>query len=219
MERTEKQMVDYASMYQLNCGLFVASTAWEGKLNGCVVNTVLQVTYEPLKCIVVIDKKNLTHDMVMKSRSIGVSVFSEEVSLEDIGRFGFSSGREQDKFDGVPYTLDVQGNPLLTKGVSAVFSFSVEETVDVGTHTVFVCAVKQAETVSASPAITYRQYRDKKLGNKAPAGDKEGDVYLCTVCKYEYDEAKEGVPFDELPDDWVCPICKRPKSAFKKIEK
>lgn len=211
-------MVDYASMYKVNCGLFLAATTWEGRKNGCVINTVLQVTYEPLKCIAVIEKKNLTHDMVMQSKTMGISVFSEEVSLSQIGRFGFASGREQDKFDGVEYTDDQRGNPLLTQGVSAVLTLEVEQTVDVGTHTIFVCAVTEARTVSDVPAITYQQYRDKKLNNqKAQQEQEDGGVYLCTICKYEYSEAKEGVPFDELPDDWVCPICGQPKSVFKKI--
>ena len=99
-----------------------------------------------------------------------------------------------------------------------MLTLEVEQTVDVGTHTIFVCAVTEARTVSDVPAITYQQYRDKKLNNqKAQQEQEDGGVYLCTICKYEYSEAKEGVPFDELPDDWVCPICGQPKSVFKKI--
>ena len=214
-------MVDYDAMFKISCGLFVVATTADGKSNGCIVNTALQVTYKPLRFIVVVDKNTLTHEMLLKSGSFAVSALAEGADRE-ISIFGYSSGRESDKFSQVAYKLDENGNPLLLENTVAHLSGKVISTVDVGTHTIFVASVDLAEITDNQRApLTYGCYRSNRAKPEAAVRKPSHGstaIYMCSVCKYEYRDEEHEIPFEQLPEDFVCPVCKKGKSAFKRVQ-
>ncbi len=195
------------SMFKISYGLFVL-TANDGKDNGCIVNTVQQLTQEPLKMAVAVNKANFTHGQIKKTGEFNVSVLCESVPFSTIERFGFGSGREVDKFAGFADTARTENGILyITKDTNAVISGKVIEEVDCGTHTLFVADVVEAKVLSDAPSVTYQYYFDHI--KPKPEAKKKG--YVCKICGYVY----EG---DPLPDDFICPLCKHPASDFEPIE-
>ena len=209
--------MDKTAIFKLSYGLFVVGTSFDGKDNGCVVNTVMQVTSEPMKVSTVIAKSNLTHDMVLSSRKYTVSVFSEDIPAETIGIFGFKSGRDTDKYENVKFERDAQGIPYLTEGVNAYLSCEVETVQDLGTHTMFIANVVDAETFNDTDSMTYAYYRKYRKGTAPKAAPTYSEAkdepktaktsYKCSVCGYVHEA-------DTLPDNFTCPICQQPASAF-----
>ncbi len=194
------------SMFKISYGLFVL-TANDGKDNGCIVNTVQQITQEPLKLAVAVNKINYTHDQIKKTGEFNVSVLCESVPFSTIERFGFASGREVDKFADLADTARTENGILyITKDTNAVISGKVVEEVDCGTHTLFVADVVEAKVLSDAPSVTYQYYFDHI--KPKPEAKKKG--YVCKICGYVY----EG---DPLPDDFICPLCKHPASDFEPI--
>lgn len=201
-------------MYKLSYGLFVL-TVKDGKDNGCITNTAIQVTSEPNRISFAVNKSNFTHDMVQKTGVFTVSILSEEADFELFKHFGFQSGRDVDKFaDFTDVKRLSNGTLAVTRGTNGYISGKVINTVDLGTHTLFIADVTDMEVLSAVPSATYTYYQEHiKPKPQAPKGEKEGKtVWRCKVCGYEY----EG---EELPADFVCPVCKHPASDFEKIEK
>ena len=202
-------------MFKLTYGLFVL-TAKEGeKHNGCIVNTVMQVTETPNKVSVTVNKRNHTHDMIMRTGSFTASIISEDAKFELFRHFGFSSGRNTDKFaDYAAARLTKNGTMAVLDGTNAYIAARVTDTVDLGTHTIFIAEVEEAETLSATPSATYAFYhaniKPKPEEKKEEASKKT--VWRCTVCGYE-EEA------EELPDDFVCPLCNHGKDFFEKVAK
>lgn len=154
-------ILDIKALFKIQCGLYVAAVGTPEKLNGCITNTLMQQSHVPVKMTVTIEKSHLTHDMIMEKRTLGISALAAGVSPELIKRFGFQSGREVDKFAGFSdYVLDGNGNPLLSGGqVAATFSLRVYDTVDFGTHTMFLCTPDASEALDGAP-ITYWDYRE-----------------------------------------------------------
>lgn len=195
------------AMLKLSYGLFVL-TAKDGKDNGCIINTVSQVTDTPLKITVATDKSCYTHDMIKNSGLFNVSVLTEDVPFEVIKRFGFVSGREADKLDGfVCCGRTDNGLLYLKKYSNAVISGKVREQIDCGTHTLFIADVTEAFKLSDEKSVTYQYYFD----NIKPKPETRKKGYICRVCGYIY----EG---EELPSDYICPICKHPASDFEALE-
>jgi flavin reductase (DIM6/NTAB) family NADH-FMN oxidoreductase RutF len=153
--------MDIQALFKIQCGLYVAAVATPEKMNGLITNTLMQQTHTPVKLGLTLDKSHLTHDMVMKKRSVAVSALSDAATPDLVKRFGFVSGRNVDKFDGFDaYELDENGNPLLTGPmIAAVFSLTVFEAVDLGTHTFFLCGCDEARNGEGTP-ITYLGYRE-----------------------------------------------------------
>lgn len=213
--------MDQTALFTISYGLYILGAKEGDKLNACITNTGMQVTAIPEQISVTVAKSNLTHDMIMASGQFSLTPLTADNIIENVKRFGMQSGREVDKFEGIHYELDTLGNPYVVEGAAAVITGKVNKTVDVGTHTIFIADVVDAKTFKQNESITYGQYREIKangmqvMNNKQVADHKEVNhkpVYECTVCHYEY----EGdIPFEELPDDYVCPICKQPKSVFK----
>ncbi len=199
--------IENNSMFKLTYGLFVL-TAKDNKDNGCIVNTVQQVTQETLKISVAVNKANFTHDMIVKTGVFNVSVLSQDVPFEVFERFGFHSGRDTDKLDGCDYISETEnGIKYLAKYANAVISGKVVEKIDCGTHTLFIAEVTEAKTLSGEPSVTYQYYFDHI--KPKPEAKKKG--YVCKICGYVY-EGKA------LPDDFVCPLCKHPSSDFEPIQ-
>ena len=204
--------MDEKTMYKLTYGLFVVTASREGKQNGCIVNTVQQVTSKPNRISVAINKSNFTHDLVMETRKFNVSIISQAANFDLFKRFGFQSGRDVDKFAGFTgYTKALNDINYITEGTNGYISAWVEQTVDLGTHTLFIAAVTNMEVLNDVPSVTYDYYQNNiKPKPQAQSGPKEGKtVWVCKICGYEY----EG---DPIPDDFICPLCKHPASDFEK---
>ena len=198
------------TMYKLSYGLFVLSTRLEGRDYGCIINTAAQVTSEPNRISIAVKKANHTHDMLLKSGKFNVSILSEAASFATFQRFGFQSGRTVDKFAGYDgCARSANGILYVTEETNAFISATVEQTIDLGSHTLFIAAVDDMEVLSDVPSATYAYYQSSiKPKPEKPATSKT--VWRCTVCGYVY----EG---EELPADFTCPLCKHPASDFEKV--
>lgn len=231
-------MIDNKAFYKLSYGLYVVSSVCDGKKNGQIANTVFQITSDPLMVAVSINKKNLTNEYIQKSKVIGVSVLSVDTSMEFIGRFGFKSGRDIDKFEGVSYKTGEKGTPIVLDNAVAYFELEVEKQMDVATHTIFIGKVLNAEVLKDMDQMSYQYYQDIKRGkvkktneiNVAKAEEPKNVInsmprYQCSVCGYIYDPAEgdagsnisPGTSFENLPNDWTCPICGVTKDKFEQI--
>jgi flavin reductase (DIM6/NTAB) family NADH-FMN oxidoreductase RutF len=152
---------DIRTLFKIQCGLFTAGCELNGKVNACICNTLLEQSHIPVRLSVTLGKDHLTHDMVMEKRSVCVCALAESIPMDIIRRFGFVSGRKKDKFADITYKTDCNGNPYLDDEniIAARFSLSVYDTVDVGTHTLFLCTVDDMQDYT-SKALTYSGYRD-----------------------------------------------------------
>ena len=152
---------------QLSYGLYIVTSRLDGKLNGQIVNTVLQVTSEPPRVAVIINKDNLTHEYISKSKVFGASVLDTSTPMTFIGLFGFKSGRNVDKLSQVEFTEGATGAPLVTDHCLSVLEARVIEQVDVGTHTLFVGDVVSADVLRSGEPLTYAYYHTHLKG-KSP---------------------------------------------------
>ena len=203
------------AMHRLSYGLFVVTAKDGDKENGCITNTAIQVASDPDRIAVAVNKANYTHDMILKTRSFNISVISEDADFTLFKHFGFQSGREVDKFAGyTDYKIADNGLPYITKGTNAYFLITVQQTVDLGSHTLFIGTIDAMKVLSAAPSATYTYYQEN-IKPKPEVVGKTSDgqtVWRCTICGYEY-------VGEELPEDFVCPICKHPASDFEKVVK
>jgi len=203
--------MDMKAMFKLTYGLFVLTAAAQGKESGCIINTAGQVTDTPNRISITVNKANLTHDLVKQSGKFNVSILSEAAGFDTFRRFGFQSGRDVDKFAGYPACRrSANGLYVVTEGVNAYISAEVEQTLDLGTHTLFIAKVTDLEILSDTPSATYTYYQNS-IKPKPEAPKTTGKVaWRCVICGYVY----EG---EELPADFICPLCKHPASDFEKV--
>jgi len=204
---------DPKALYKLSYGLFVVTAQQNGKDNGCITNTLMQVTSEPVQVSLTVNKSNLTHDMILSTGKFSASVLSEKADFDLIKRFGFQSGRDADKFAGFSACeRGADGLLFVTQGTNAVIAADVVSTVDLGTHTVFIGRVTDMRVLDETPAATYDYYlKHIKVTPKKVGTTPEGQtVWRCVICGYEYIG-------DELPEDFICPLCKHPASDFEKV--
>lgn len=228
------------ALYKLSYGMFVVSSKMDRKFNGQIANTVMQVTSEPPAIIVCINKDNLTHRYIENSMVFSVSVLSTEAPMKFIGTFGFKSGRDIDKFKGINYKIGITGAPVVLDNAVAYLEARVKNTIDAGTHTLFMGDIVDGDILSNGKVMTYEYYHEVKKGlisknaphyieEKKQSTKKEVssmEKYRCTVCGYIYEPEKgdpdggitPGTPFEKIPDDWVCPVCGAAKSDFEKVE-
>lgn len=207
--------MDKKAMYKLSYGLFVL-TAKEGeKDNGCIINTAIQAASTPNQISICVNKENYTHDMVMRTGAFTVSVISENATFDLFKHFGFQTGREVDKFaDFSNCARGENGIYYVTEGTNAYISVKVDQTVDLGSHTMFIGEITDMEVLSETPSATYSYYMDHiKPKPQAVKTTEDGQtVWRCTICGYEY-------VGEELPEDFICPLCKHPASDFEKVTK
>ena len=198
--------MDAKAMYKISYGLYVV-TAKEGeKDNGCITNTLTQVTSSPNRITVAINKQNYTHDMIVKTGQFNVSILSEQATFPTFEHWGYQSGRDVDKARGIMFKRSENGLIYLTEEANAYLSAKVVSMTDLGTHTLFLADVTDGEVLSQDESATYSFYQKHIKGKPAaPKGVKKG--FICTICGYIY----EG---DTLPADFVCPICKHPATDF-----
>ncbi len=204
------------AMFKLSYGLFVCTAKQGDKMNGCITNTAIQVASEPNRISIAINKANYTHDMVKETGMCNISVISNDAKFELFKHFGFQSGRDVDKFGAdypaSDYAIAENGIPYITAGTNAYFSLKVESTADLGSHTLFICEPVFMTVLSDTSSCTYEYYQNNiKPKPQAVGTTPKGEtIWRCTICGYEY-------VGEELPDDFICPICKHPKADFEKI--
>ena len=202
------------AMFKIPYGLYVVTTNVDGRDNGCISNTLAQVTASPNQVSLCICKQNLTCEMIEKSGIFTASVISEMVCFSLFQRFGFQSGRQVDKFkDFTGCERVANGTLAVTEGTNAYISAKVDKTVNLGTHMMFIGEVTEMKTLSDVPSATYCYYQEHIKPKPQPSSDVRNGhtVWRCKVCGYEY-------VGDELPDGFVCPVCKHPASDFEKVE-
>lgn len=198
------------AMYKLTYGLFILTAREGDKDNGCIVNTVSQVTSAPNRIVVAVNKGNYTHDMIVRTGLFNVSVLSEKSTFDTYKHWGFQSGADVDKAEKITYKRADNGVIYLAEETNAYICAKVVSSVDLGTHTLFLADVTDAEVISDEESVTYGYYQ-KNIKPAPAAQNTKKKGYICTVCGYIY----EG---DVLPEDFVCPICKHPASDFKPME-
>lgn len=207
--------MDKKAMYKLSYGLFVLTAKEGDKDNGCIINTAIQAASTPNQVSICVNKANYTHDMIIRTGEFTVSTISQEASFDLFKHFGFQTGREVDKFaDFADCKRGSNGLYYVTKGTNAFISVKVDQTVDLGSHTMFVGEVTDMEVLADVSSATYEYYMNniKPKPEAAPAAASGKTVWRCTICGYEY----EG---EELPEDFICPLCKHPASDFEKVVK
>ena len=196
-------------MRNLSYGLFVCTAKDGEKDNGCIINTVTQIASKPNRISIAVNKANYTHDMILKTRKFNVSILSEAATFDTFKHFGFQSGRDVDKMADISFSRSANGLVYITDGCNGYISGDVYEAIDVGSHTLFLADVADADVFGNIPSATYAYYFANIKPKPQPAPEKKKG-WICTICGYIY----EG---EELPADFICPLCKHPASDFKPL--
>jgi len=237
--------MDAKIFHKISYGLYVIGSVKEKRFNGQIANTVFQIASEPAIVAIGINKNNLTNEFIKAAKVFSVSVLAKAASLELIGHFGFKSGRDIEKYQKVSFKPGITGAPALLEQTVGYLEAEVINLLEVETHTLFIGKVVDAEVFSEAEPMTYAYYHQVKRGNSPPAAPtypahtvkseaaaiekKGGDgmkKYECAVCGYVYDPAQgdpdsgiaPGTAFEDIPDDWVCPVCGAAKEQFNVVE-
>ena len=200
--------MDSKALYRLGYGLYVLTAKDNGRDNGCIINTLLQVTSgsAPLG-VITVNKQNYTHDMIMNSKNFNVSVLDIKAPFEVFTHFGFQSGKTVDKISGYSGVMRSKNGLVYLSGYTNAFvSFEVIDTIDFGSHTMFKSAFTDGEVLSFEQSVTYSYYQQHIKPRPAPDVK---NCYRCSVCGYVY----EG---EELPEGFTCPVCKHGIGDFIK---
>ncbi len=245
--------MNYSAFHRLTYGLYLIATEFERQKAGYIANTAFQITAEPSKIAISCNKNNFSAEMILKSKKFSISVLKKEVDTSLIGKFGFMSGADFDKFQGVETLTAKTGAPIVVDSSIAWFDCTVLDSIDVGTHILIIGEVVDADVLSKEEPLTYAYYHAKykmRSPKNAPtyiddskleeedipiitedetdvADEKGGDSeeYVCKICGYRYNPEEgdpsmgipPGTPFEELPDDYCCPICNADKDFFSKV--
>ncbi len=197
-----------SALMNIGYGLYVVTSNDGKKDNGLIVNTVTQVTNTPDRVAVTLGKESYSHDTIKRTGVMNVNFLAVDAPFSVFERFGFHSGRDTDKFVGLEPLRSQNGLAVLPQNINSYVSLKVEQYVDLGTHGMFICAVTASEVVSDEETMTYTRY----LNDVKPKPDTEGKKgYVCKICGYVY----EG---DELPEDFICPLCKHGAADFEPIQ-
>ncbi len=225
-------MIQFEALSRISYGLYIVSSGNKTNGNGYISNTVFQVTAEPPRFAASCNKDNYTVKFIQESGAYAVSVLHNDTDPDIIGHFGYKSGRDIDKLAGLNVRYGETGVPIILNDCIAFLECKVVQTMDVGTHLIFIGELVQSEAIDITKeAITYLHYRrvrkgmspknaptyiDKsKMGVKPPASDLK--KFECTACAYVYDEAEQEVRFADLAEDWICPVCGSEKSDFIEV--
>lgn len=205
----DEPKIDPTAMFKLSYGLFVLTAKDGDKDNGCIINTVMQVTDATKRIAIAVNKNNYTHDLIKKTGVFNVSVLNTDAPFAIFRQFGFQSGRDTDKFaQGGAEARTANGLRYITECANAVLSGKVVDMYEYDTHTLFIAEVTEAVVLSDVPSVTYQYYFDHIKPKPQPTTEKTG--WVCKICGYIY----EG---EELPEDFICPLCKHGASDFEKL--
>ena len=200
--------MDTSALFKIGYGLYVLTANHDGKDNGCIINTVMQVTSNPSQIAIAVNKLNYTTQMIQNNKKFNISVLTEDTPFELFKRFGFQSGKDTDKFNNFSETKrSLNGLLYLTQSTNAYMSAYVKNEIDLGSHILFIAQLVAAETLSDRQSLTYDFYH-KNIKPKPQTEKKSG--WRCKICGYIY----EG---ENLPADYICPLCKHGAEDFEKI--
>ena len=201
--------MDTNVMFKIGYGLYVLTASEGEKDNGCIINTVMQVTSNPLQIAIAVNKRNFTTGMIQKTKKFNLSILSETAKFDIFEHFGYHSGRDSDKFASFYDTKRSPNGVLyITQNTNAFMSAYVQQEIDLGTHILFIAQLVEAENLSDVPTVTYDFYQKNIKPKPQSAPAKKG--WICKICGFIY----EG---EELPPDYICPICKHGAADFEKI--
>ena len=199
---------DMNALFKIGYGLYVVTSNDGKQNNGLIVNTVTQVSDNPNRIAVNINKANYSYHVIKQTGILNVNCLTVDAPFKVFENFGFQSGRNTDKFVNYPYILSDNGLPILTNYINASISLKVENYIDLDSHGMFICSVTEARVMNNKETMTYEYYQ-KNVKPKPDTDGKKG--FVCKVCGYVY----EG---DVLPDDYICPLCKHGASDFEPIK-
>ncbi len=201
-------MIDNTALFKISYGLYVISCNDGKRDNGFICNTVAQVTDNPKRVAVTINKLNYSHDVIKETGTMLVNSLNTDTPFSVFERFGFQSGRDTNKFDGFESWRTASGLLALTADyINSFISLKVSKEIDLGTHTMFICDITEAMTLSDNDSMTYDYYH-KNVKPKRVSSKKKG--YICKICGYVYEN-------EPLPSDFICPICKHGAEDFEPI--
>ncbi|MCL2874084.1 MAG: flavin reductase [Defluviitaleaceae bacterium] len=202
--------MDNSALFKLGYGLYVLTANENGRDNGCIINTAMQISSSNLSIgAIAVNKQNYTHDMILKTKKFNISILTTETPFEVFKHFGFNSGTSYDKFAGyTDIARSENGITYLTKHTNAFLSFDVLDTMDFDSHTMFKSNIMDGKVLDSKDSVTYAYYH-QNIKPKSEFVKKSGG-HRCVICNYVY----EG---DVLPLDFICPICKHGISDFVKI--
>jgi flavin reductase (DIM6/NTAB) family NADH-FMN oxidoreductase RutF/rubredoxin len=239
-------MIDFSSFHKLSYGLYIICSAFEGQKSGYCGNTGFQVTSTPSTIAISCNKNNFTCGIIQKSRKFSLSVLQRDLDVSIVGDFGFKSTSSFDKFGHHEYRTGQLGIPVVTEWCNAVFECEVKSEVDCGSHLLFIGEILVGEKLNDQPPLTYQYYHEhykmlspknaptyvapenlveeKPATKEAPISNPNAE-HICIICGYTYDpeqgEPEHGIPpgtsFDDLPEDFTCPICSASKEYFKEL--
>jgi len=196
------------ALFKIGYGLYVLTANENGKDNGCIINTAMQVTSEPCQIAICVNKNNYTCEMIQRTKKFNVSILSEGVGFDVFKNFGFQSGKNADKFTNFSATKRSPNGVLyITENTNAYISAWVKQEIDLGTHIMFIAQLVEAEVLSDKPTVTYDYYQ-KNIKPKPQKTEKKG--WRCKICGYIYEE-------EILPPDFICPVCKHGAVDFEKV--
>jgi flavin reductase (DIM6/NTAB) family NADH-FMN oxidoreductase RutF/rubredoxin len=225
-------MINFEALFKVTYGLYIVCSGDKNHGNGYISNSVFQVSAEPALFAACCNKKNYTAGLIEKHGHFSVSVLSEHTDIEIFSNFGYKTGKEFKKLEGMDIKYGATGVPVVLNDSTAYLECRVTQKVDAGTHWIFIGELLDAQVLDkSSKPITYALYRETKnlfappnaptyVAVSQPADSKattNTDKYKCAVCGFIYDEAKKGVSLSDLPDDWVCPVCGSDKDEFVKF--
>ena len=206
LQNVKESKNDLTALFNIGYGLYVVTSNDGKKDNGLIVNTVSQVTNDPLRVMVTINKENYSHHVIKQTKKMNVNCLSVEAPFSVFERFGFVSGRNVDKFENCEPLRSNNGLVVLPKNINAFLSLEVVDYVDLGTHGMFICSVTESKNISNKETMTYTYYQN----NVKPKPDTSKKGWVCKVCGFVY----EG---EELPEDYICPLCKHGAVDFEKL--
>lgn len=219
--------MDITVLNNITYGMYIISTKSNNKNVGCIINTVTQITSEDPIISISLNKDNYTNKILKESKKCAISILTEKTKQKTISTFGYFSPKDKDKFKDIKWE-EINNLPVVLENICGFIIGEVINVIDVNTHDIFLIKVCETKKTANKTPMTYRYYHEVLKGKapkKAPTYNedrkedimKQGNKYKCTICGYIYDDEKEEIKFEDLPDDWKCPICGVGKDKFVKI--
>lgn len=220
--------MDKTIFRDISYGMYMVTTKDKNDKNvGCIINTLTQITSNKPIISISLNKDNYTNSAIKDNKLFAISILSIDTKKELIGTFGYHSSKDIDKFKDINY--DITNNiPVIKENITGYLIVELINIIDCNTHDIFIAKVLDTKKISNQEPMTYKYYHENLKGTSpknAPTfieeetnEDATSNKYKCSLCGYIYDDAKEEIKFEDLPDDWKCPLCGASKSLFNKIK-
>lgn len=220
--------MDKTIFRDISYGMYIVTTKDKNNKNvGCVINTLTQITSDEPIISISLNKDNYTNKAIKDSKLFAISILSTDTKKEQIGTFGYHSSKDIDKFKDINYEI-TNNIPVINDNITGYLIVELINIIDCNTHDIFIAKVLDTKKISNQEPMTYKYYHEKLKGTSpknAPTfieeetnEDATSNKYKCSLCGYIYDDAKEEIKYEDLPDDWKCPLCGASKSLFNKIK-